>query len=128
MCPVLCTGMRGKAADVDDRPRPAGAQVRQAGGDAIERAVEGNGENLAPIGQGHAIDRRLAPHRRVVHQDIEAAETGDGSLHQAYNFTLLKYAGNNQWSYEEDIYNPAHFKDMIRGWLEKKKSLEGKQA
>ena len=55
-------------------------------------------------------------------------DPGDGSLHQAYNFTLLKYAGNNQWSYEEDIYNPAHFKDMIRGWMEKKKSLEQKQA
>ena len=55
-------------------------------------------------------------------------DPGDGSLHQAYNFTLLKYAGNMKWSYEEDIYNPAHFKDMIRGWMEKKKSLEAKGA
>jgi hypothetical protein len=53
-------------------------------------------------------------------------DPGDGSLHQAYNFTLLKYAGNLQWSYEEDIYNPAQFRDMIRGWMEKKKSLESK--
>ncbi|MDX6287725.1 MAG: hypothetical protein QOG53_3210 [Frankiales bacterium] len=43
-------------------------------------------------------------------------DPGDGSLHQAYNFTLLKYAGNNQWSYEEDIYNPAKFETMIGEW------------
>jgi hypothetical protein len=44
-------------------------------------------------------------------------DPGDGSLHQAYNFTLLKYAGDGKWSYEEDIYNPKHFQDMMRGWL-----------
>ena len=50
-------------------------------------------------------------------------DPGDGSLHQAYNFTLLKYAGNGLWSYEEDIYNPEHFRTMIRGWLARKKEL-----
>ena len=48
-------------------------------------------------------------------------DPGDGSCHQAYNFTLLKYAGNGKWSYEEDIYNPAHFQEMIRGWFAAKK-------
>jgi len=47
-------------------------------------------------------------------------DPGDGALHQAYNFTLLKYAGDDQWSYEEDIYNPAAFESMIRTWLEVK--------
>jgi len=51
-------------------------------------------------------------------------DPGDGSLHQAYNFTLLKYAGDGLWSYEEDIYNPAHFQDMIRGWMAAKKAVE----
>jgi hypothetical protein len=51
-------------------------------------------------------------------------DPGDGSLHQAYNFTLLKYAGEMQWSYEEDVYNPEHFKTMIKGWLEAKKRCE----
>ena len=50
-------------------------------------------------------------------------DPGDGSLHQAYNFTLLKYAGDNRWSYEEDIYNPGHFKDMVVGWLERQSAL-----
>ncbi len=44
-------------------------------------------------------------------------DPGDGSLHQAYNFTLLKYAGNNLWSFEEDIYNPKHFQEMLTGWM-----------
>ena len=35
------------------------------------------------------------------------SDPGDGSIHQEYNFTLLKYAGDGKWSYEEDIYNPA---------------------
>ena len=52
-------------------------------------------------------------------------DPGDGSLHQAYNFTLLKYAGNMKWSYEEDVYNPSHFKDMVKGWIERKKESAG---
>jgi hypothetical protein len=44
-------------------------------------------------------------------------DPGDGTLHQAYNLTVLHYAGNNQWSYEEDIYNPVKFEQMIAGYL-----------
>jgi hypothetical protein len=51
-------------------------------------------------------------------------DPGDGSLHQAYNFTLLKYAGNMKWSFEEDIYNPTHFQDMIKGWFAARKRVE----
>jgi hypothetical protein len=52
------------------------------------------------------------------------ADPGDGSVHQAYNFTLLKYAGDNKWSYEEDIYDPKHFESMIVAWFEAKKALD----
>jgi hypothetical protein len=51
-------------------------------------------------------------------------DPGDGSLHQAYNFTLLKYAGDGLWSFEEDVYNPTHFQTMIRGWFAAKKKAE----
>ena len=51
------------------------------------------------------------------------ADPGDGSVHQEYNFTLLKYAGNDQWSYEEDVYNPAFFGKMLKGWQERVDSL-----
>ena len=53
-------------------------------------------------------------------------DPGDGSLHQEHNFTLLKYAGNGQWSYEEDIYSPVPFQKMVQGWLETKERLDGK--
>jgi hypothetical protein len=43
-------------------------------------------------------------------------DPGDGSRHETYCFTLLHYAGNGQWSYEEDIYNPATMHSMLRGW------------
>ncbi len=52
-------------------------------------------------------------------------DPGDGSLHQAYNFTLLKYAGAGRWSFEEDVYNPAHFQTMIHGWFEAVKKSGG---
>jgi hypothetical protein len=55
-------------------------------------------------------------------------DPGDGSLHQAYNFTLLKYAGGGKWSYEEDIYNPAHFATMVQGWIDTRKGLEADGA
>src|SRR3954469_10770239 len=44
------------------------------------------------------------------------ADPGDGSLHQASNITILKYAGNGLWSYEEDVYNPAAFATMLAEW------------
>jgi ketosteroid isomerase-like protein len=44
------------------------------------------------------------------------ADPGDGSVHQASNITILKYAGNGRWSYEEDVYNPAAFATMLGDW------------
>jgi hypothetical protein len=44
-------------------------------------------------------------------------DPGDGSIHEADNVTILHYAGNNQWSYEEDVYNPADFAEMVKGWM-----------
>jgi len=53
-------------------------------------------------------------------------DPGDGSIHQAYNFTLLKYAGDNLWEYEEDIYNPAHFASMIGEYEKVKAAIEAR--
>jgi len=43
-------------------------------------------------------------------------DPGDGGNHETYCFTLLKYAGNRQWNYEEDIYNPAIMQAMLTEW------------
>jgi SnoaL-like protein len=48
-------------------------------------------------------------------------DPGDGSVHEVANWTLLKYAGNGLFSYEEDVYNPADFATMIEGWLAARK-------
>jgi hypothetical protein len=49
-------------------------------------------------------------------------DVGDGTVHQAGNWTLLKYAGENRWSYEEDMYNPTEFGRMITGWMQAKEA------
>jgi hypothetical protein len=43
-------------------------------------------------------------------------DLGDGSVHQAASWSLLKYAGDDLWSYEEDIYSPGEFAEMVKGW------------
>lgn len=43
-------------------------------------------------------------------------DPGDGSVHQSPNLTILHYAGNNLFSYEEDVYNPMRFIETIAGW------------
>ncbi len=35
------------------------------------------------------------------------SDPGDGSVHQAYNFTAHHCAGDGRWSCEEDVYNPV---------------------
>ena len=55
-------------------------------------------------------------------------DPGDGSVHEETNLTLLKYAGDGMWSYEEDIYNPASFAQMVRGWIDRKRELDAAEA
>lgn len=51
------------------------------------------------------------------------ADPGDGSIHEADNVTILHYAGDGLWSYEEDVYNPAHFATMVAGWVQRRREL-----
>ena len=53
------------------------------------------------------------------------ADPGDGSIHQAYNLTVLHYAGNSRWSYEEDIYNPMRFGTMLKEWEGAREAASG---
>jgi hypothetical protein len=43
-------------------------------------------------------------------------DPGDGSLHEASNYTKLHYAGDGVFSFEEDVYNPAKFQQAVVGW------------
>ncbi len=44
-------------------------------------------------------------------------DPGDGSIHQANCFNLFKYAGNGRFSFEQDLYNPLEFQDMMAAWI-----------
>ena len=46
-------------------------------------------------------------------------DPGDGSVHGAEVITVLHYAGDDQWSYEEDAYNPMNFLMMIQGYVQR---------
>jgi hypothetical protein len=50
-------------------------------------------------------------------------DPGDGSIHQSPNLSLMKYAGDGLWSYEEDAYNPGNFLPMVRGYVERCREL-----
>jgi len=52
-------------------------------------------------------------------------DPGDGSVHQEYNITILKYAGDGRWSSEEDVYNPMRFGAMVGAWEQAKQAAAG---
>ena len=48
---------------------------------------------------------------------IRFRDPGDGKVYEAYNVTVLKYAGEMQFSSEEDVYNPAAFAPVVKDWI-----------
>ena len=48
----------------------------------------------------------------------------DGSLHEEPNITILHYAGDGLWSYEEDAYDWQNMARMIAGWQAVKERCE----
>jgi SnoaL-like domain len=44
------------------------------------------------------------------------ADPGDGSVHQSPNLTILHYAGDDRFCFEEDVYNPMRFIAMVARW------------
>lgn len=55
-------------------------------------------------------------------------DLGDGKIHEEPNITILHYAGNGLFSYEEDAYNPENMGATISGWLKAKKAIDAEQA
>ncbi|HXW39490.1 MAG TPA: hypothetical protein VEJ44_07330 [Acidimicrobiales bacterium] len=50
------------------------------------------------------------------------ADPGDGKTYQESNLTVLHYAGDMKFSYEEDAYNPANFGTLVQSWLAARKA------
>ena len=60
----------------------------------------------------------------VIVRDPEPDEgPGDGSIHEAPVITVLKYAGDGKWSYEEDAYNPMNFLVMVQEYIQRSHKL-----
>ena len=51
-------------------------------------------------------------------------DPGDGEVYQAYNLTVLKYAGDGLFSSEEDAYNPANFAPVVKAWIAAKRRAD----
>jgi len=51
-------------------------------------------------------------------------DPGDGEVYQASNVTLVKYAGDMRFSWEEDVYNPATFTPVVKAWVKAKRAAE----
>ena len=50
-------------------------------------------------------------------------DPGDGSIHESPVITVLKYAGDGKWSYEEDAYNPMNFLVMVQEYVNRAHGL-----
>ena len=50
------------------------------------------------------------------------SDPGGGEEFGEHNITVLHYAGDDQWSYEEDAYNPASFEKTVRAWIDAKRA------
>jgi len=55
------------------------------------------------------------------------ADPGDGSVHEFACFSLLKYAGDGLWSFEEDKFDPAEMQVCLQGWLDAKKRCQDRR-
>jgi hypothetical protein len=74
---------------VDDASVFALEHVRQHSARAQKRAVKDDAEHLVPLLQRHIEEMRLGAHRRVVDQDIDAAETLDHPIDHRANRGLI---------------------------------------
>ena len=51
-------------------------------------------------------------------------DLGDNHIYEEPNITILHYAGNGLFKYEEDAYNPQNMGVMIAQWMTAKKAIE----
>ena len=53
-------------------------------------------------------------------------DLGDGIIYEEPNITILKYAGEGLFSYEEDAYDRQRMGNMVVRWLKTKEKLAAK--
>jgi hypothetical protein len=55
-------------------------------------------------------------------------DLGDGEIYEDPNITILHYAGNGLFKYEEDVYNPQNMGSMIARWIAAEKATKGENT
>ena len=55
-------------------------------------------------------------------------DIGDGEIYQETCISVLHYAGNGQFKYQEDAYNPARMGAMVNRWLEARERIKAKEV
>jgi ketosteroid isomerase-like protein len=46
-------------------------------------------------------------------------DPGDGSIHETPVISILRYAGDDRWSYEEDVHNPMNFLVTVKEYIQR---------
>jgi hypothetical protein len=67
----------------------------------------------------HFAEKRSRSVQLILNPTLKLfCEKGTHPLPRRRSRTLLQYAGNNQWSREEDIYNPDAMLKMLSRWCD----------
>jgi hypothetical protein len=61
--------------------------------------------------------------RVICELDNPMVDPGDGTIISATNISIVTYAGDGQWSRQEDIYNPLRFVSAALEWCRKAQEL-----
>jgi len=87
---------------------------REAIREGIKQVMATAPPMLFPV-EWHAIDgNRVVFYPWQVFPD----PTGGDAVYRFGCITILEYAGEGLWSYQEDVYNPREGEDVVKRWLE----------
>jgi ketosteroid isomerase-like protein len=87
------------------------------GREAIRKAIT---EVMKPVPMMvFPVEWRVIEGNRVVYYPWQVLPDPKGG-DEVYRFgcvTILEYAGNGEWSYQEDLYNPTEGQEVVARWL-----------
>jgi len=87
--------------------------LRRRTGDLAGDRTDGDKQRGA-LGQGPIDGNRVVFYPWQVFPD----PTGGDAVYRFGCITILEYAGEGLWSYQEDVYNPREGEDVVKRWLE----------
>ena len=101
--------LRSLELDLPVEPVPEQAQGRVVGAALVDVELAGLGHCLAADRPAHAVPR-------VGQQGLNDPK-GGGEKYEFSCVTILDYAGNGEFSYQEDVYNPRAGEKVFKRWI-----------